>query len=106
MSYSLRSESEVKDFGNQDAYEAATDFTTDVNTATVRHLVTRSSWINEATLTFQRFKWNTVPLNGDLIGREYQGVIRIGGKDTEQLFVQDRLSLRNDFSRVAGNHAL
>ncbi len=106
VSYSLRSEREVKDFGNQDAYEAATDFTTDVNTATVRHLVTRSSWINEATLTFQRFKWNTVPLNGDLIGREYQGVIRIGGKDTQQLFVQDRLSLRNDFSRFAGNHAL
>jgi len=109
LSYSLRHERELKDFGSQDALEAATDFKVDVNTGTVRYLFTRSSWTNEASLTFQRFKWNTVPLNGDLIGREYQGVLRIGGKDTEQLFVQDRLSLRDDFSRFTqwkGHHAL
>jgi outer membrane receptor protein involved in Fe transport len=109
LSYSLRHERELKDFGSQDAFEAATEFTVDVNTGTLRYLLARSSWTNEASLTFQRFKWNTVPLNGDLIGQEYQGVLRIGGKDTEQLFIQDRLSLRNDFSRFTqwkGNHTL
>lgn len=107
VSYSLRSENEIKDFGDGErSRESAVDFTTDVNTATARHLTTRSSWINEATLTFQRFKWNTLPLNPDLIGQEYQGVIRIGGADTEQLFIQDRLSLRNDFTRFAGKHAV
>ena len=47
--------------------------------------------------------------NEDLIGQDYQGVLRIGGRETEQLFVQDRLSLRNDFSRFTqwkGNHTL
>ncbi len=79
-----------------------------MNTATLRHLATRSSWVNEASLTFQRFKWNTLPRNPELIGQEFVGVLRIGGADTEQLFVQDRLSLRNDFSRFTqwkGNHA-
>ena len=109
LSYSLRHEREIKDFGDQRSLESANDFTTDVNTVTLRHLATRSSWINEASLTFQRFKWNTVPLNGDLIGEDFQGVLRVGGADTEQLFVQDRLALRNDFSRFTqwkGNHAL
>jgi hypothetical protein len=109
LSYSLRQEREIKDFGDQRSEESAADFTTDVDTVSLRHLTTRSSWVNEASLTFQRFKWNTVPLNGDLIGQDFQGVLRVGGADTEQLFVQDRLALRNDFSRFVqwkGNHAV
>ena len=39
-----------------------------------------------------------MPHNPDLIGQDFQGVLRIGGADTEQLFVQDRLALRDDFS--------
>ncbi len=108
LSYSLRDEIEVKDFGDQRALESAIDFTTDVNTATLRHLLNRSSWINEASLTFQRFQWNTLPRDSDLIGQDFQGVLRIGGADTEQLFVQDRLALRNDLSRFVewgGSHA-
>jgi outer membrane receptor protein involved in Fe transport len=107
LSYSLRQEREVKDFGDQRSEESAVDFTTDVDTATLRHLTTHSSWLNEASLTFQRFKWSTLPRNPSLIGQDFQGVLRIGGADTEQLFVQDRLALRNDFSRFAewrGSH--
>jgi outer membrane receptor protein involved in Fe transport len=107
VSYSLRRENEIKDFGDGErSRESAIDFVVDVDTGTARHLTTRSSWINEATLTFQRFKWNTQPLNPDLIGQDYQGVIRIGGADTEQLFVQDRLSLRNDVTKFAGKHSI
>jgi hypothetical protein len=109
LSYSLRAEDELKDFGDQRSEESAVDFTTDVNTVTLRHLATRSSWINEASVTFQRFKWNTQPRNPDLIGRDFQGVLRVGGADTEQLFVQDRLALRDDISRVVrwhGSHSV
>ena len=59
LSYSLRHETEIKDFGDQRSEESAADFGTDVNTVTLRHLATRSSWINEASLTFQRFEWAT-----------------------------------------------
>jgi outer membrane receptor protein involved in Fe transport len=109
LSYSLRDEKELKDFGDQRAFESSIDFTTDVDTATLRHLMSRSHWINEASLTFQRFKWNTLPTNPDLIGQDFQGVLRIGGADTEQLFVQDRLALRDDISRFVdwrGHHAV
>jgi hypothetical protein len=109
LSYSLRHEREIKDFGDQRAEESAVDFTTDVNTVSLRHMTTHSSWINEASLTFQRFKWNTQPLNPDEIGLDFQGVLRVGGADTEQLFVQDRLALRNDFSRFLrwrGSHTV
>jgi outer membrane receptor protein involved in Fe transport len=109
LSYSLRHESELKDFGDQRALESANDFTTDVNTVTLRHLVTRSHWINESSLTFQRFEWNTSPTNPDLIGQDFQGVLRIGGADTEQFFVQDRVALRDDLSRFVdwkGHHQL
>jgi outer membrane receptor protein involved in Fe transport len=109
LSYHLRREQEVKDFGDQRSLESATDFTVDVNTVSARHLATRASWVNEATLTFQRFQWNTRPLDGDLLGQDFQGVLRVGGADTEQLFAQDRLALRNDISRFAqwrGDHAL
>lgn len=108
VSYSLRAEEEIKDFGDQRALEGATNFTTDVDTFTARHLMTHANWINEASLTFQRFTWNTRPDNFDLIGQDFQGVLRIGGADTEQLFQQDRLSLRNDLSRFVqwnGSHA-
>ena len=108
VSYSLRDEEEVKDFGDQRALESAISFTTDVDTLTARHLMTHAAWINEASLTFQRFTWNTQPDNFDVIGQDFQGVLRIGGADTEQLFVQDRLSLRDDVSRFAqwnGSHA-
>jgi outer membrane receptor protein involved in Fe transport len=108
LSYSLRHESELKDFGDQRSLESAIDFTTDVNTGTLRHVFSRQGWINEASLTFQRFEWNTQPQNADLIGQDYQGVLRIGGADTEQLFVQDRLALRDDYSRFfdwRGKHA-
>jgi outer membrane receptor protein involved in Fe transport len=109
LSYSLRDENEAKDFGDQRSLESAIDFRVDVNTVTLRHLTTHTAWLNEASLTFQRFTWNTLPQNPDLIGQDFQGVLRIGGADTEQLFEQDRLALRNDLSRFAtwhGNHAL
>ena len=44
-----------------------------------------------------------------MIGRDFQGVLRLGGADTQQLFVQDRLSLRNDFTRFfewKGSHSV
>jgi hypothetical protein len=48
-----------------------------------------------------------VPENAGAIGLDYSGLLRIGGRDTEQLFVQQRTSLRHDYSRFLnwhGNH--
>ena len=43
--------------------------------------------------------WNPVPENVSDVGLDYQGVLRIGGRDTTQNFIQTRTSLRDDYSR-------
>ena len=65
--------------------------------------------LNEATLTFQRSNWNPRPENISDVGLNYINVMRIGGRDTTQDFVQTRVSLRDDYTRFAqwrGSHAL
>ena len=47
------------------------------------------------------------PENPDIIGQNFEGLLRIGGRDTEQFIVQQRVSIRDDFSRFLkwnGNH--
>lgn len=107
LSYSLRTEFDVREFGSQRSFEAASNITNRVDSVLGRWQLPRPSWLNELTLTYQRFKWNPLPLNPDLIGQDYQGVIRAGGASTTQTFVQTRVSLRDDltkFARWHGNH--
>ncbi len=104
LSYSLRTESDVRSFGNQTGFEAAEDVQNRVDSVLGRWLVPGHGWFNEFTTTYQRFRWSSQPLNPDLIGRDYQGVIRVGGRDTTQTFIQKRLSFRNDFTRQASWH--
>ena len=68
----------------------------DVWGLTGRHQFTASSWFNEFSLSFQESQWNPQPTDPDLVGFEYEGLLRIGGRDTEQRIGQERLSFRND----------
>jgi hypothetical protein len=57
--------------------------------------------------TYQRSNWSQHPLNPDLVGIDYEGVIRVGGRDSSQEFTQSRFSVRNDYTRHAqwrGSH--
>ena len=78
------------------AIESAEDVKNDVWGLTGRHQYTASSWFNEFSLSFLESKWNPQPLNPDLVGFEYEGLLRIGGRDTEQRIGQERLSFRDD----------
>src|SRR5712691_5284085 len=109
VSYSLRTETDVRSFGQQTSFEAAENVENRVDSMLGRWLIPGRGWLNEFTATWQRSRWNPQPLNPDPVGLDYQGVIRAGGRDTTQLFTQTRFSLRNDFTRSAswhGNHAL
>ena len=57
--------------------------------------------LNETLFNFSNAKWNPSPEDDGTVGRNYQGVGRLGGRDTYQKFVQDRYSLRNDFTGLA-----
>ncbi len=109
LSYGLRNETDIRSFGQQTSFESAENVRNRVDSVLGRWLVPGSRWMNEATLTYQRSNWNPEPENIDDIGLNYIGVMRIGGRDTTQDFIQTRVSLRDDFTRFVqwkGAHTL
>ena len=62
--------------------------------------------MNQATLSYNHLKWNPIPENLGTVGEEFEGLIRLGGRDTEQDIKQDKFSLRNDLSYFPGTHSL
>jgi hypothetical protein len=82
----------------------------DVNTFLLKHSFVAGSGLNEAMVSYQGSKWNPVPENDGLLGFNYQGIGRVGGRDSYQKFDQKRLSLRNDFTytgfTAGGNHVV
>ena len=115
LSGNLRHETDVRGFSNIFAcscqsFENAENFKNDVGMGVLKHKYRGQTWLNEAAVSFQRYKYNPNPVNFDLPASEYEGLGRIGGKDTPQNFTQDRLSLRNDFTHSGlqwnGSHVL
>lgn len=101
VSANIRHETDVKGFGGQTSFQSAEDVRQQVYTGLANWKYTGSRWFNEAQISGQHYRWNPVPLNEQEIGRNYFGIIRIGGRDTEQRFTQNRISLRNDVTRSA-----
>ena len=107
----VRRDRETRGFGTTTAYEAAEDFRVDVTTLNLSHRWLLGKWVNEAQANFQRYEWNPTELNPDTIGKVYEGdfYFRVGGKDSQQDFKQDRFVLRDDLSHLFtwhGEHAV
>lgn len=104
-----RKEDEVRDFGTTTSFEAASKIKNQVNGTTLRHQWNNDQALNQATLSWQNYSWNPVPLNPNLVGRNYEGVIRVGGGSTTQEFEQRRIELRDDYNfaafQAAGDHS-
>lgn len=105
-----RNEDEIRDFGNDVSYESASKIKNKVNGSTLRYQWNSDQALNLATLSLQDYSWNPVPINPDLVGRRYEGVIRIGGGSTTQEFSQQRIELRDDYNfavfQAGGDHSL
>lgn len=106
----FRDETDIRNFGGGRSREAAENIENDVWGTTLRHQYTANTWLNEFSASLQDFNWNPQPLNPDLVGREYIGLLRVGGADTEQDIGQERLSFRDDVTLTnlpgAGRHTL
>ncbi|HVR96803.1 MAG TPA: TonB-dependent receptor [Thermoanaerobaculia bacterium] len=98
LSTTVRDESDVRNFGDQVSFESAEDIKNDVTTVVLKHSIPASRWLNEAIASYQDFKWNPTPTHPELVGLEFIGILRLGGRDTEQDFTQRRLSFRDDLS--------
>lgn len=98
VSGDLRHETDVRGFGGQTSYQAAENVKNDVWTIRGKHTAVLGTFLNEATVSFQQFRWNPVPQDDSLVGQNYEGLMRIGSKDTEQNFTQDRFAFRDDLT--------
>jgi outer membrane receptor protein involved in Fe transport len=98
FSGNYRHEHETRDFGNQTSFQSATDLRNAVYGSTLRDSWNNDKALNQATLSYQDYYWNPTPLHPELVGLNYEGVIRLGGNSTTQKFEQKRLELRDDYS--------
>src|SRR5438105_5983299 len=114
FSANYRREHEIRDFGNQDSFQSATDLKNWVYGATARDQWNNGSALNEFSVSLQKYGWNPTPTNPTLVGRRYftpgfTTIIRIGGNSTIQKFDQRRLELRDGFNfapiTAAGIHS-
>ena len=108
VTYNWRNETDIRGFGGQGA---SNSFETAENVQQPRRLApgqvadrAARSFLNEAYLSYQRYRWNPKPENPDIIGENFEGLLRIGGRDTEQFIVQQRVSVRDDLTRFLKWH--
>lgn len=107
LTVNVRNERDERDFGGNQAASRRNIIANDVNTYMLRHTLSAQPYTNEAQVSWQRFAWKQDPENFTTPTTKYfypGGEITRGGNSSKQDFVQDRLSLRDDISRVAGAH--
>jgi hypothetical protein len=101
ITYNWRNETDIRNFGapGSNSYQTAENVRNRVDSLQGKWQIGRSRFLNEAYLSYQRYRWNPKPENPEIIGENFSGLLRVGGRDTEQLIVQQRVSLRDDFSQ-------
>ncbi|MDP3908890.1 MAG: carboxypeptidase-like regulatory domain-containing protein, partial [Gemmatimonadales bacterium] len=106
-SFNNRHETDVRDFGGQTAAQAALNYRQDIALGILKYSYFSGAWLNEASVTYQRFRRNPSPDNSDLPSREFQngtvtgccsGIGRIGSFLSIQDFTQKRLGFRDDLT--------
>jgi hypothetical protein len=104
FSGNYRKEHEIRDFGTANnppaSIQSATDLKNWVYASALRHQWNNDKSLNQATLSWQEYAWNPTPTRPDLVGLNYEGVIRIGGNTTTQKFDQRRIELRDDYDLI------
>jgi hypothetical protein len=100
LSGNIRDEYDIRSFGGTNSYDNAENFYNDVDTYALKHQYIRGNGLNEATLSYQTYAWNPIPLFEEKVGINYANVLKIGGRSTLQDFTQRRLALRNDYTHT------
>ena len=106
----FRNETDIRGFGGETSRESAENANNDVWSTNLRHQFTTNSWLNLFSASVQESSWNPSPLDSTSVGLVYEGLLRIGGRDTEQDIGQQRLAFRDDLTFASldfyGNHTL
>lgn len=110
LSYNGRFETDVRSFGGQTSIEAAENVRNKINSVVAKRTWANGAQLHETLLNLSRWNWEPTPENRELIGLQYDGIGRLGGRDGGQSWVQDRISLRHDYTysglRLGGDHII
>ncbi|MBM7118337.1 TonB-dependent receptor [Archangium primigenium] len=96
ISASLRTETDIRGFGGLTSFESAENVRNNVTTASARHQLRFGDLTNEATLQYLDSQFNPIATSLGAVGRDYEGVVRVGGRDTSQDIRQRAFTVRND----------
>jgi outer membrane receptor protein involved in Fe transport len=97
LSVTLRRETDVRSFGGTTSFETAENVRNNVLTAQLRHQWRLdNALVNEANVQFLQSQFNPTAENPNVVGQDFQGALRLGGRETDQDIVQRTIMLRND----------
>jgi outer membrane receptor protein involved in Fe transport len=106
LSVSNRHETDVRDFGDLTTFQAATNFRNNATTGLLKYNYFTGAWLNEASVTYERFQRNPTPNTPGLAHRTYRGFVvsptssfggaELGSNLSAQDFTQKRLGLRDN----------
>ncbi len=113
LSFNNRHETDVRDFGGNTSFLTAANYRNDVGVGLLKYNIFKGPWLNEAQVTYQRFRRNPSPNTSDVVNRVFEragGGAQIGSNLSIQDFIQRRIGLRNDLTytgwHAAGDHVL
>jgi hypothetical protein len=101
VSGDYRHETDIRDFGNQNSFQQANNVKQDIWTIKAKHTALFSKFLNEATVSYQQYKWNPTPQDNSIIGQNFEGLMQIGNNSSQQNFTQDRFALRDDVTLLS-----
>ena len=110
LSISNRHETDIRDFGGSASFQQAVNYRNNVTIAGLKYNRFSGRWLNEAALSYSRFRRNPSPNTPDLPNRlfEISGDRIIGSNLSVQDFIQRRFGLRDDLTftgfQAAGAH--
>lgn len=111
ISFSNRTETDIRDFGGVTVQQGATDYRQNVAMAQAKHSYVRGAMLNEAKLDFTYFRRNPTADDASLVQRHYVypgGEAYLGSYVSDQDFKQRTIGLRDDITytgfRWSGEH--
>ncbi|MEA2766647.1 MAG: hypothetical protein QOK07_3051, partial [Gemmatimonadaceae bacterium] len=113
LSFNYRGESDIRDFGGNQAYQEAVNYHQAITVAQLKYNYFVGPLFNEAKVDYSNFRRNPAPNVPGVPQRVYQypgGPAIIGGNLSTQDFIQKRLGLRDDLTysgfKLAGDHVI
>ncbi|MBU2043394.1 MAG: TonB-dependent receptor [Alphaproteobacteria bacterium] len=93
---SYRDESDIRSFGGQTSFERAEEVVNEVLSVKGQWDFQGEMFFNELSIDYRESSFRPDPLNPDLVGENFFGIIQIGGRPTSQEVREEIWTVRNN----------